>query len=405
MATAIEHHLKNNHSLTPPLTSNFKVLNFQVDSLTNPLELPTSNDLVKNNKEETSQVNWKVAAKKLPNLFIPSNERLAYLSAIKQLLRGNASEVGSEIASSITRTNANLTPNLAVKIEQELALACELTEHLADGILLIQLLEQRLTINGSDTEQYLSLNIKLAQNLAHMGMFERASTIVELALLAHPFDHKLLITANDIQAQWRAIPYDLADCRSHELMLIPLTSQYMSDYYWQYSDPSIQALCNLPHFTTGDEWLHWLAQNNNMPEQRVFAVLHKDWGFIGSVSIEVFQGVGFFYYWLGTDFQGQGFGPQAVNLLLALAQKYFTMDCCYAKVYQHNQPSHKAMLKLGFSALIATTKAPYDNEIFYYAGPKQTNWDNYRELEWLLKMQCSMAELEGPKECLYVGNA
>ena len=388
MATAIEHHINNNKPLIKPLTIDFSMLNLKVSNLTNVMDSSCPKGQVKNNS-----INWKLAATKLPNLLIPANERFAYLSAIRQFLNSD---------------NVVLTANLAIisviEVERDLTLACELTEHLADGVLLIQLLEKRLTIISIDNENYLPLNIKLAQSLAHMGMFERAISIVELALLANPFDHDLLRAANDIQAQWRSIPYDLVDCRTNELMLVPLTSQYMTDYYWQYSDPSIQELCNLPQFATGDEWLHWLEQNNQMPEQRVFAVLHKEWGFIGSVSIEVFQGVGFFYYWLGIDFQGKGFGPQAVNLLLALAQKYFIMDCCYAKVYQHNHPSHKAMLKLGFSELIATTKTPYDNEIFYYAGPKKTNWDNYQELAWLLKMQRSMAELEGPKECLYVGD-
>jgi len=325
------------------------------------------------------ELNWRSAARKLPNLTIDANQRLNYVSAMRRATNNHQKTLPLE----------------------DLQLACALAEYLADGSLLYELLEKYLTAIDRDNENYLEIKIKLALKLAKMGQFESALTLLEYALLAKPFDNRLVHAANTIQAQWLSIPYDLADCRSGELMLIPLTTDYLSDFCWQYADPSISELCNLPQFSSNDQWYDWLNKDNRPDEQKLFAVLHKDWGFIGSVSIEVFQGVGFFYYWLGADFQGKGFGPQAVDILLSLAEKYLNMDCCYAKVYQHNQPSHKAMAKLGFNALTIEAKTPYDNEIFYYCGPKKSNWGNYQELAWLLQVQYSMTELEGPKGCLH----
>jgi RimJ/RimL family protein N-acetyltransferase len=327
------------------------------------------------------EAKWKTVARRLPEVVIATNERLPYLLEIRQAISKGQ-------------------PDLALA---DLQLACHLAEYLADGILLNQLIEKCLDVTHYDNKDYLALKIKFSLSLAKMGMFERALSVLELELLAHPFDNNLLYAASVIQTQWQETPYTLADCRSDKLMLLPLTQDYLNDFCWQYTD-SISDLCNLPKFTSNDEWLNWLTNDNRPKEQKLFAVLHKDWGFIGSVSIEVFQGIGFFYYWLGTDFQRLGYGPEAVNILLHLAEKHITMDCCYAKVYQHNQASHKAMAKLGFNALTMKAKPPCDNEIFYYKGPEKSHWNNYQELEWLLKMQYSTAELEGPEGCLYTLN-
>ena len=47
----------------------------------------------------------------------------------------------------------------------------------------------------------------------------------------------------------------------------------------------------------------------------------REWGFVGSVSLVMHGEVGFFYYWIGRDFQGYGIGPEAVQLLLQAARE------------------------------------------------------------------------------------
>ena len=328
-----------------------------------------------------SEPRWEKEVAQLPELAIDASHRLHYLLDIRHALSIESAPLS----------------------QVELQLASTLTEYLADDPLLNQLLEQRLVMISRDDKNYLPLKIQQAQCLAKMGLLEQAYSLLELELIANPFDNNLLRAISDIQQLWQAIPYALIDCRSEKLMLVPLTQDYLNDFCWLYEDSSIRELCNLPDFTSDEEWLSWLNKCNRSVEQQLFAVLHKDWGFIGSVSIEIYHGVGFFYYWLGGHFQGLGYGPQAVDILLNLAEKYLSMDCCYAKVYQHNQRSHKAMAKLGFSPLTIKAKSPYDNESFYYSGPKKSNWDNYRELEWLLQVQDSMTELAGPEGCLYTG--
>lgn len=169
-----------------------------------------------------------------------------------------------------------------------------------------------------------------------------------------------------------------------ELRLEPLAHHHMRDFAWQYYDPAIAELCCLPHFQDDAQWHCWLDDIYHADDQRIFAVIHHEWGFIGCVSLIMHESVGFFYYWLGRDFQGHGLGPRAVSLMLAMAQHDYGMRCCYAKVFDHNMPSHRALQKLGFEYLGICGVAPDDNQLFYRRGATQSADEVTRELHVLL---------------------
>jgi len=156
------------------------------------------------------------------------------------------------------------------------------------------------------------------------------------------------------------------------LRLEPLGHQHQADFAWQYHDPQIAALCCLPHFADDAQWHAWLDRCWRYGDQRLYAVLHPEWGFVGSVSlIECVVGharVGFFYYWFGPDFQGCGLGPRAVRLLLAHARDTRGLHSCHAKVFDGNRRSRRALEKLGFRALPVRGIPPFDGETFYRLG-------------------------------------
>ena len=83
------------------------------------------------------------------------------------------------------------------------------------------------------------------------------------------------------------------------------------------------------------------------------------------------------FYWPGADFQGLGFAPAAVRLLLNRAECCLELRGCYAVVYVDNSPSKKALLKLGFRPLplkIANDyKEDYEQEYVYYRGVHKTD--------------------------------
>ena len=126
----------------------------------------------------------------------------------------------------------------------------------------------------------------------------------------------------------------------------------------------------------------------------LFAVHHIHWGFVGSVNIDVFKGVGFFYYWFGKDFQGQGFGPQAARILLGWSAEYLSLNCCYTKVYQDNIYSQKALVKSGFRPLplkIAESyeQEAYEEEYIYYQGNNRPDKILLAEInQFFIDMDC-----------------
>ncbi|GLX80370.1 hypothetical protein tinsulaeT_37100 [Thalassotalea insulae] len=194
-------------------------------------------------------------------------------------------------------------------------------------------------------------------------------------------------------------------CMEQELVLTPLQHFHIESFRWIYSqysqskeqdewqEQSIAQLCNLPRFENDQHWQDWLQVYAKDPRCFLFAVVHSKWGVIGSVSLEIFNDVGFFYYWLGEDFQGMGFGPKAVNLLLNLGFDYLGMHCCYAKAYDYNEPSQKALNKIGFKRLSFEVEPPYDHENLYYLGPEKSEVDIKAELEQLFVDMESELEL------------
>lgn len=230
--------------------------------------------------------------------------------------------------------------------------------------------------------------LRMLDACRHLG---DGDTAIELAVglqLAHPAEPLYADAHRELQAwlRWRAgMPVvDGSDWNDAELALEPLAHHHLPDFAWQYHDPDIAERCALPHFEDDVHWHRWLDVLHADANQRVFAVLHREWGFIGCVSLILHDGVGFFYYWLGPDFQGHGFGPRAVALLLAMARRDYGMRCCYAKVYDTNAASRRALEKLGFEALGICGAAPDQNQMFYRCGERQPGTTVVEELHLLL---------------------
>lgn len=195
----------------------------------------------------------------------------------------------------------------------------------------------------------------LASALHHLGDSAAARTTLLPGLLSSPADARhaeawRVITADQARdADWPVI--DGAASDDPDLRLTPLGQRHLLDYAWQYHDPDIGARCNLPDFTDAGEWLAWLKATREQGDRVTLAVLHREWGFIGSVSLVLHDGIGFFYYWLGRDFQGHGLGPRAGVLLLGHAERHWGLRACYARVYADNAASRRGLAKLQFREL------------------------------------------------------
>lgn len=199
---------------------------------------------------------------------------------------------------------------------------------------------------------------------------------------------------------WRARFASTRKCDSTaELALEPLAHHHARDFGWQYADPGIARLCCLPDFVDELDWHHWLAGVWRAGGRLPHAVLHREWGFIGCVSLALHGDVGFFYYWLGRDFQGQGHGPRAGELLLAIARQAYGLRCCYAKVYDHNLRSRRGLEKMGFADLGMRGAGEDCNQLFYRRGPARPRRELAEELNWLLeRMDAQVRAAPGESE-------
>ena len=116
----------------------------------------------------------------------------------------------------------------------------------------------------------------------------------------------------------------------------------------------------------------------------LYAVLHREWGFIGCVSLQLHQDLGFFYYWLGRDFQGRGFGPRAGQLLLEMGGQAYGLRSCYAKAFHTNLRSRRGLGKMGFADIGMRGVGDDCDQVFYRRGPAQGRRHTIDELDRLL---------------------
>lgn len=237
--------------------------------------------------------------------------------------------------------------------------------------------------NGLDTQE----TLHLIDACRALGKAEQALELASALHVREPDEgrHARLLDALRAWRDWRArFPSIGPACGAAELALEPLAHHHARDFGWQYHDPAIAALCCLPVFIDELDWHYWLAEVWRAGNRLPHAVLHREWGFIGCVSLAVHRDVGFFYYWLGRDFQGRGHGPRAGALLLSLAQQAYGLRCCYAKVYDHNLRSRRGLEKMGFAELGIRGAGEDCNQVFYRRGPAQAHRRIVGELHWLL---------------------
>lgn len=236
-----------------------------------------------------------------------------------------------------------------------------------------------------------------------LGASQAALSRCRTQALLHPHDRWASDT-HDTLRRWIAFVERVASpIVGESLLLEPMGHHHAGDFAWQYYDPAIAERCCLPVFADHAHWHHWLDQCWGYGDQRMYAVLHPEWGFIGSVSLILRDGIGFFYYWLGRDFQGYGLGPAAARLLLDHAHAHRGMRTCYAKVFEDNAPSRRALEKLGFDALDFCPAPPNAHEVLYRSGLPQSREDSVEELRTLFERMGSDTRVAVP--CSMPGGA
>lgn len=238
----------------------------------------------------------------------------------------------------------------------------------------------------------------LAYAFWKIGHWQNASELLERHMLLSADDqnlYKCYCMLNELSDEGSYLNYQRVDI-SKLLRLELMSCHHGNEFLWQYFDPQIAQLCCLPEFDESYTWSDWLQYQQSLTDQNTFAVIHQHWGFVGVVSLVAHQNVGYFYYWLGKDFRGQGFGGEAVSLLLEFGCEYLGINCCYAKVFEHNSSSQKAMEKLGFQRLPFNAAPPNETEQLYYLGSAKSPIENALECQQLFDDMCSATKVDIP---------
>lgn len=239
-------------------------------------------------------------------------------------------------------------------------------------------------------------DLDLVDALFRMGHQFDAEVRCRRRLFTHPRDRATVSTHAQLQA-WRSfLDARALPIEGDAMRLEPLGHHHCVDFAWQYWDPEIARRCCLPSFVDDAAWHRWLDECWGYGDQSLYAVIHRDWGFVGSVSLVLHGDLGFFYYWIGRDFQGQGFGPAAAGLLLEDGFARLGMRACYAKVFEDNAPSRRALAKLGFEALDFRPAPPHGDEMLYRLGPPQTRWHSVEALRGLFERMGSETRVAVP---------
>jgi|GEM_PF-1760574 len=150
----------------------------------------------------------------------------------------------------------------------------------------------------------------------------------------------------DIQ-QTKSMPnwYNKALFSEGEISLQPLAKHHAVEVFYQTRDPSIAVMTRLPEFDSleaVEQWIEESSANKSIPKHN-FAVIHKEFGFVGSVALHCAGEDAFFYFWVGVDYQGEGYGPKAAALLSRAAKRAMGIKQFFTTVYEDNYRSLRAL--------------------------------------------------------------
>jgi RimJ/RimL family protein N-acetyltransferase len=136
----------------------------------------------------------------------------------------------------------------------------------------------------------------------------------------------------------------------------------------QFRDRQLAAQTMLPALTTLADTEAWIAAQSAQPGRMTCAVMHRDWGLVGAVSLYAQDGAGLFYFWIGPDHQGRGYGVAAATTLLMMAQDHAGIHDFFAASGNRNAQANAALDRIGFRTLDASIATPNGAFGFHYIG-------------------------------------
>ena len=82
-----------------------------------------------------------------------------------------------------------------------------------------------------------------------------------------------------------------------------------------------------------------------------FAIVHRDRGLVGSLSLERREKSAFISYWIGRDHRGLGIARTVIRLVCTRASAKLSVETLFAAVFRRNEASLRALRCVGWRAL------------------------------------------------------
>jgi len=190
-------------------------------------------------------------------------------------------------------------------------------------------------------------------DLSGLAAVEAATGRIELALALASDDPECVDLRRSLDGRrkrrdalgWR----DHATLGDGDLALEPLGPEHAAALHHQYRDPEIAQMARLPALPSEDDARRWIDEQDALG-QPLWAVVHADLGFAGVVSLRRSERSGFFYFWIGVDFQQRGLGTRAAALMRKQAEA-MSLSEVFTIAWTDNTRSLAILARFGFAEI------------------------------------------------------
>ena len=149
------------------------------------------------------------------------------------------------------------------------------------------------------------------------------------------------------------------------LVLEPLDDSHAQAYQHQYRDPQIAVMTGLPPLDSEQAVRDWIAAHRQEEGRQPYALMHEEHGLVGYLCLTVSADEAYFCFWIGADFQGQGFAGESARLLFKHAAQQ-GVATIFTSVYDDNARSLRTLERVGFQHMTLRSLAPDHDRRYLY---------------------------------------
>ncbi|APR85969.1 Hypothetical protein A7982_11318 [Minicystis rosea] len=167
---------------------------------------------------------------------------------------------------------------------------------------------------------------------------------------------------------WTPLAGDIHSRAGVPIHLEPLGVQHAAAYGPLFrADPRLPELVWLPPLRTRRATESWIRRGAREGGWEPFAIIHRELGLVGAISLVFHGSIGAFWFWIGAEHRQRGFGAQALALLQRLATEHHRLEGLVALVLAVNTPSRHVLRARGFRET-GLTVLPRREGVLLYAS-------------------------------------